>query len=60
MSTFVLILTLLANGGTAMTSVPGFESEGACTAAGQVWMQESINAHLGGRFSFVCVGQGGK
>jgi hypothetical protein len=37
---WALILTLMFNNGqrtTAMTSVPGFDSEAACRAAGVAW-----------------------
>lgn len=52
MSSFVLILTLAWNGGTAMTAIAGFESDAACQAAGHEWSDAQSGKH-----NFVCVGQ---
>lgn len=52
MTTFVLILSLAWNSGTAVSSVAGFESDAACQAAGQVWSNAQSGKH-----NFVCVGQ---
>jgi hypothetical protein len=54
MTTFVLILTLLY-GSPAITSVPGFETDAACQAAGHVWKDAQKSTAI-----FVCVGQGKK
>lgn len=59
MTTFVLILTFAYGQGNSMTSVPGFESDAACQAAGQLWAQNIPKPKVGfdPRVSFVCVGQ---
>lgn len=62
MTTFVLILTIMAGYGNSVTSVPGFESDAACQAAGQEWTQsaKSNKGSSGATVSFVCVGQNKK
>lgn len=57
MTTFVLILTIFWSNAPSVTAVAGFESEAACQAAGQLWMQDLVNSHLPGRNTFVCAGQ---
>lgn len=52
MTTFVLILTYYVGYGVAMSSVPGFETDAACQAAGQVWKTAQDK-----KANFVCVGQ---
>lgn len=65
MSTWILILTLASvpsNGGSAMTSVPGFADKPGCQAAGDAWIKsnpQSGGTYLGPnqRPTFVCVEQ---
>lgn len=58
MTTFVLILTLVTGYGGAINSVTGFESDAACQAAGQVWVQSTTaKGGMGSKISFVCIGQ---
>ena len=37
MSAFVLVLIVTVNGKPALTTIPGFNSEKACKAAGAQW-----------------------
>jgi hypothetical protein len=57
MTTFVLILTMIISGpAVSVTSVPGFESDAACQAAGQMWLGHQIDKSAV-KANFVCVGQ---
>jgi hypothetical protein len=56
-TTFVLILTIIVNG-PAVTSVPGFETDAACHAAGELWVQSTKGGGMvSPKVSFVCAGQ---
>lgn len=62
MNEWVLILTVIFNSGStttmAVTSVPGFESQKACLAAGEKWGKSNMKGALPGlRMTAVCAPQ---
>ena len=50
-TTYILVL-FISGGGTAMTTVEGYATMGACEDAGKLWLQTQIS---GRRVGFHCL-----
>lgn len=59
MTFFLLVLVITVNGAPAMTSVPDFTDDSACTSAGAGFVQKAIKREQSARFYCVpYVGRG--
>jgi hypothetical protein len=50
---YILILTLMASSGNAVTQVPGFQNADACVSAGKAWAERLPQD--GVRGTYLCV-----